>query len=1087
MSSTQHREIDSLKRRVRELEAELKDSQVNYYSLLKITNRNLKILFNNSNDLVITFRKSGEVLFCNNSLNKKLGFSENEILALNLSDIVNKDHINSVLDTMKRINTGSEFEKFETVLISKSEKNIYVNGNMTSVVERGKPAEYRCVFYDITERIRAETAQSLYYQIGNITIKENDLQQLYKTIYSKLNELLRVKNFQISFKNRTGHYQEFCINENNDKGDMIFDVQKALIDYTFLIDNAVVLDQKAIAKIGTDLGLDFQDPVPKIWLGVLIITNSKIGVMSISSYKDESAFNDKDLELLNYIAGQISLVIERQANERKIESQAATLGAIFDSSTHEIWSVDKKLRFTSFNDNYEAAFQRYYNIVPKIGESLQEVSLDKLSMDVVKFWIEKYTKAFSGEAVNFQIKTKDWEGKLVWREVFINPIFLPNDSIEEIAIIANDITKKKESENALIASEEKFRNIFVSFQDIYFRCNIDGQITMVSPSVEEVLGFSPNEVVGKKIIDYIPNRREIINMVSRTYKEKRIRNLEGHIKDAKGRVLSFYFNIRLIQKDDGTIEVEVVARDITQLRQANTQLTKAKEMAEHSLKVKERFLANMSHEIRTPMNGIIGMVDLLASTELSDEQEDYLKTIKISSQTLLTILNDILDLSKIEAGKMTLKKEPLNLTKTMEKIYRFYSQEASIKGHTIHYHVDKRIPEWIEGDETRLIQIVSNLLSNALKFNINKGDINMSVMLDTQDNLEKTIKVSVKDSGIGISKEDQNKLFQNFNQLDNSQTKNFGGTGLGLVISKELVKVMGGDIGVVSSKGRGSTFWFTFITKEITPETNRSEPEMVALTNQFNEKEPCILLVDDNEVNRKVASRILIKCGCNVTLAADGFEAIEKAKLKTYDLILMDIQMPEMDGVETTQKIKNMDLAYLPPIIAMTAYSMKEDEERFIKAGLDGYIAKPLKANALIQKVKESLEPGSLSEATTTTEKKTDDQILNYDTLNQLAKYGGESLIASALKDFEEETTLLIEKAITHYENGSFEKVKGELHTLKGNSGTLGVEKLHTQSKFIEKSLKENNFEELGDELETLQKLFEEFQLAHKNTLITNE
>ena len=1080
--------IDALKTKITSLETQLENAQKDYYSLIDKTNQNLKDLFDNSNDFIIIFKVTGEIRFANDAVKNKLGYIDKEITDLKFLDIVHEDYRRGTLQNILKITAGSRFEKFETVLISKIEKNIYVTGKMTSVFENGEPVEYRCVFYDITERIRAESAQSLYYEIGNITITENDLERLYTNIYSQLNQMLRVKNFQISLRDRNKYNQIFCINELSDQGrEMDFDVDKVLMDYAFDRKRSLIIYSDGIQKIAEQKGVEFKDPIPKIWLGVIITTANETGVMSICSYKNQSAFNNKDLELLDYISGQISLAMERQDKEEKIESQAATLGAIFDSSTHEIWSVDKKLRFTSFNENYEAAFERYYDIPPKIGESLQEVSLDLLSMKRVKFWIERYNEAFEGKSVNFQIKTKDRDDKMIWREVFINPIFLPNGRIEELAVIANDITEKKESESALIASEEKFRNIFVSFQDIYFRCDMDGIVTMISPSVQEVLGFSPKEVIGTNILQYADQKRQIINMSARVSHEERIRNIEGTIKDSLGNKMSFLFNIRVIRKDGKTKEVEGVARDITQLRQTNVQLKKAKEMAEHSLKVKERFLANMSHEIRTPMNGIIGMIDVLASTPLDEEQTEFVKTINRSSQTLLNILNDILDLSKIEAGKMDLKREPVDLVKTMEKVHSLYSQQASLKGHTLFFHVDPNIPKWILADETRLIQIISNLTSNAIKFNNKKGDINMSIRIHEKVDQEFTFKVSIKDSGIGISEKDQKALFQSFHQIDNSSTKNFGGTGLGLAISKELVRAMGGDIGVVSTLGLGSTFWFTFKSREIeSDEENQTKPE-IALTKHFIEKEPLILLVDDNDVNRKVASNILLKSGCKIVEAIDGFEAIERVKKNTYDLILMDIQMPKMDGIKATEEIRKLNLDPCPPIIAMTAYSMEEDRERFIGAGLDDYISKPIKANELIHKVKDwvSYEPKTSSEEKAPKEH-VKDMIINQETLNQLAKYGGQELVDSALMDFEEEATELVRNTIIHFKKGDFEKMRGELHTLKGNSGTLGVEKLSTQAAYIEKRLKENNFEGLKDELIKLNFLFKEFKENSKYQPVTN-
>ncbi|MEP0986523.1 PAS domain S-box protein [Ekhidna sp.] len=1080
-------DIDELKKKIANLQGQLDNTQRDYYTLVEKTNQNLKDLFDNSNDLIIIFRRTGEIRFANEAVKKKLGYSEEEIIDMKFLQAVHHEYQRGTLQNILKITAGSRFERFETVLISKSGKNIYVTGKMTSVFENDEPVEYRCVFYDITERIRAESAQSLYYQIANITITENDLEQLYKNIYHQLNQMLKVQNFHISLKEGKKYRKVFWINQNAESENFSFDVDQTLMDYTVQRDRSLIIYKDGIEKIGQQDKIEFKDPIPKIWLGVIIRTASEMGVMSICSYNDQSAFNNKDLELLDYIGGQISLAMERQHKEEKIENQAATLGAIFDSSTHEIWSVDRDFRFTSFNQNYETAFKKYYGVAPKVGTSINEVDHDLLNKDVKRFWIAKYADAFKGKFINFQTNNLDKNGKMVWREVFVNPIFLPNGRIEELSIIANDITEKKESESALIASEEKFRTIFESFQDIYFRCDTEGKITMISPSVQEVLGYASSEVINTNILEYADRTRQILEIGKRITKEERIRNVEGTLKTAKGNKLQFFFNIRLINKDDGSVEIEGVARDISQLKKTNEELKRAKEMAERSLKIKERFLANMSHEIRTPMNGIIGMIDLLASTSLDNEQSEYVKTINKSSQTLLNILNDILDLSKIEAGKMDLRQQPLHLVKTIEKVYDLFSQQASSKDNNLYYHIDEKIPDWILGDETRLIQVLSNLTSNAIKFSESKGNINMSIRLVKQRGKQFVFKVSIKDSGIGISEEDQKSLFQSFHQLDNSSSKNFGGTGLGLAISRELVKSMKGEIGVVSTPGLGSTFWFTFMAEEVSPDLVKATKTDKPFTKEFTGKQPKILLVDDNDVNRKVASSIMIKSGCQVEEAFDGFHAIEKISQEDFDLIFMDIQMPKMDGIQATSEVRKLEHGSNTPIIAMTAYSMEEDRERFLKAGLDDYLAKPIKAEMLIEKIKKWVDFKPIQVSIDSIAEKTEELVINQNTLNQLAKFGGQELIESTLMDFEEEAKLLVTNTEKFLVNKDYEKMKGELHTLKGNAGTLGVEKLSKQAAFIEKRLKENKFEGLASEVQVLKDLFNEFKESSQNLLVTNE
>jgi PAS domain S-box-containing protein len=1077
---------EGLNKEISELKSKLEQAERDYYSLIEKTNQNLKDLFDNSNDLITIFKPTGEIRFANAVVKNKLGYTEDEILDLKFIEVVHEDHRRNALQNILKITAGSLMERFETVLISKSGKNIYVTGKLTSIFENNEPVEYRCVFYDISERIRAESAQSLYYQIANITITENDLANLYQNIYSQLSQMLMVKNFNISLKSKGSYKTIFKINEHDQK--IKGDIEIALMDYTFDRKRSLIVYEEGIQKIEAQSKKKFKDPIPKIWLGVIIYVDSRPqGIMSVCNYNDQSAFNNKDLELLDFISGQISLAMERKEKEDKIENQAATLGAIFDSSTHQIWSVDRNLKFTSFNHNYAEAFKTYFGVEPQIGVSLHEIKNEPFTDEFKKFWDDKYKEAFQGKFVNFQISTVNNAGKIIWREVFLNPIFLPNGRIEELSIIANDISDKKESESALISSEEKFRTIFESFQDIYFRCTMDGFITMISPSVQELLKYDPATILGDNVMKYLRTKQPLEQIMEKLFEEKRLRDIEGVVRDAKGNKVNFLCNIRLIQKEDGITEIEGVGRDISKLKETTKELERAKDVAERSLKIKERFLANMSHEIRTPMNGIIGMLDLISSTQLDKEQSEYIKTINKSSQTLLNILNDILDLSKIEAGKMELRQDPFQLVKTIEKVYDLFSQQALLSDNVLYYHIDEKIPDWIVSDETRLIQVLSNLTSNAIKFSRKKGNINISLRLIKSVRKEHTFKVTIKDSGIGISENDQKTLFQNFHQIDNSTTKNFGGTGLGLAISKELAKSMNGDIGVVSTPGLGSTFWFTFKAKEIASKKVQLTQTDPSFTKQFVNKAPRVLLVDDNDVNRKVAKGILEKSGCEIIEAIDGYQAIRLAKKGDYDLIFMDIQMPKMSGVKATQKIKALKLKDPPPIIAMTAYSMEEDRQKFLDSGLDDYLAKPIKADVLINKVKSWLEfePNQITVEPISEQSKA--LVINQNTINQLAKFGGYELIETTLVDFEEEAEMLVKNTKKFLKKKDYKAMKGELHTLKGNAGTLGIEKLSKQAASIEKLLKANKFDNLKKEVTKLTALFEEFKESSQNMLITNE
>lgn len=1080
---TTNSDINILQDELKEVKRELQKSQKDYYALVEKTNQDLKEVFDTSNDLISIFKPNGSFTFVNEAWKNKLGYTEDNLFDMKFVDVVDPYHQKKTLESLMKITEGSGLERLETTLLTKLGRSIYVNGKLTGIFEGDRAIEYRCVFFDITERIRAESFQALYYKIANLTITPGTLATLYQNIHDQLSRMLNVKNFSLCFKksNTKGFDYTFWINEKKEES-LTRDVENLLANYAMGRGTPSMIYEEGIKKIAAQQKITLNDPLPKIWLGVIITIEGKpSGILSVFSYLDTASYNNRDLELLDFISGQVSLAMERELNEETIENQAARINAIFESSTHQIWSVDRNHEFTSFNQNYADDFEKYYNIHPEVGMSLKSIDSTLFSEKIRQLWKEKYQEAFEGRVVYFQLEQHTFKDKPVWRDVFVNPIFLPDGKIEEVSVIANDISEKKISEVALQDSEEKFRNIFESFQDIYFRCTLEGKIIMISPSAQAVLGYPTKKTLGQPIGNYFSSKETIKQVFTRITNEGQVLNFEAIAKSKKGDKIPVLCNIRVIKKKGKPNEIEGVARDITQLKKTNEELKNAKEVAERSLKVKEQFLANMSHEIRTPMNGIVGVIDLMGSTHLNEEQSEYLRTLKMSSDTLLNIVNDILDLSKIEAGKMRLKLAPVQLVKTFERIYELYSQQAHLSDNTFFYHLDKRLPKWVLIDETKLIQILSNLTSNAIKFSQTKGTINLSIQVKKQKRNLFTFKVSIKDSGIGISEEDQKKLFQNFNQLDLSSSKNYGGTGLGLAISRELIKNLGGDIGVVSTPELGSTFWFTFNAKktEAPLEDKTTEPTL----KQFATGNPKILLVDDNQINRNVASKILTKSGCAVIQAFGGVEAIEMVKKENFDLIFMDIQMPEMDGIEATHKIKDLKLKNSPPIIAMTAYSMEEDREKFLKKNMDDYLAKPIKAEKLIQLVKKWTRFEPIEVAKQTLLGQTERLVLNQNTLNQLSKYGGMELIESVLIEFDEEASTQVANADALIKAKQFEEFRRDMHTLKGNAGTLGAEKLANLATIVEKRLKENNFDKMDKFLNQLKAGLSQFKDTYKNIL----
>lgn len=391
------------------------------------------------------------------------------------------------------------------------------------------------------------------------------------------------------------------------------------------------------------------------------------------------------------------------------------------------------------------------------------------------------------------------------------------------------------------------------------------------------------------------------------------------------------------------------------LKHTIDELVIARKNAMEVAEARSLFLANMSHEIRTPMNGIIGMVDILKKTKLAEDQRDYLAIIESSGDSLLSIINDLLDYSKLEAGKLELENIPFMLSHELNNVFRMLDVLARKKDITLSLEIDEMTPDFLTGDPVRLKQIIINLVNNAIKFTHVGG---VTIKVDPQRLKGKKsiiLQFEITDTGIGISEDGKKALFQSFSQADKSTTRKFGGTGLGLVICKNLVEMMGGEIGVESVLGKGSTFWFTavfdIIAEDVYQLAVQDETTDHLKKTEFN-KRLKILLAEDNKINQKVASAILSKMGHVVDIANNGKEAVDLYRGSNYDIIFMDIQMPEMDGMEATLKIREFEEAENKvkkiPIIALTANAMEKDREKYLGAGMDDYISKPFKSEELV-------------------------------------------------------------------------------------------------------------------------------------------
>jgi PAS domain S-box-containing protein len=553
--------------------------------------------------------------------------------------------------------------------------------------------------------------------------------------------------------------------------------------------------------------------------------------------------------------------------------------------------------------------------------------------------------------------------------------------------LRDQIAERKQAEAALRESELRFRQLAENISEVFWvsspTCE---ELFYVSPAYEQIWGWSRQTIYQdpkqwfNNILeeDRPPVAQALLELSQGTNYdlEYRIRHQNGSIRWIRDRRFAIRGEDKQVMRTCG------VAEDITQRKNLETEMAKARDGALAAARMKSEFLANMSHEIRTPMNGVIGMTGLLLETELDLRQRDYAETICSSAHSLLSILNDILDFSKIEAGKLEFDNLEFVLDEVIDGALGVLVPEAQAKGLELRSEIDPKVCTGLCGDPGRLRQVLTNLLNNAVKFT-EQGEVVLRVFSQEEppsgvsfiegisDN-KTTLRFEVKDTGIGLSEDARGRIFEAFNQADQSTTRRYGGTGLGLTISRQLVKMMQGEIGVESQPGKGSIFWFTarfekhaggkatpakekpLPTKRVLlADNNATDCQIPKAKNHVSSKAPPraihdarILVAEDNKVNQHVMLLLLEDLGYTADMVANGKEALAALKHHSYDIILMDCQMPEMDGYEASRTIRR-EFDRPPRIIAMTAHALRGDREKCLAAGMDDYLSKPIIAKEL--------------------------------------------------------------------------------------------------------------------------------------------
>ncbi|MCF8233761.1 MAG: PAS domain S-box protein [Bacteroidales bacterium] len=875
-------------------------------------------LFEKAPDMYFSVDPSAIILDVNEFGAQNLGYQKEELIGESVWKVVHPDDLKDIKEQITGI-FSSKTEKSELTFrkVRKDNSVIWVHEKVHLVLnEKLKPVELLVMCRDISQQRKVddelkETKNRFLTFMdkipGSVFIKDKNSRFIFANNY------LKEKAETTEIVGKTPH--DLFRKEDADK-----DVEE---------------DQQVLEK-----GL-----ITKIAKG-----RDKVGN---ENYYKLLKFPIHSKNITSLIGGVALEITEQIKAQKELEINEERLRLAIESAREGTWD-------RNFITGEYFLSERFIDIFDL--QSKQDIPIDKIwETRVVKEDAEKarqeIEKHLRGETrsykVEYRVKQKNgrtiWvldKGRVVERDNRGKPVRMTG--------VVIDITENKNIRNALHESEELLSALSNAIPDMGFLFDEEGHILKVFASNPSYLYKPAKEISGKNISEVVPHDVALnaIKVIRKTIEKNASQKYVYQLDVPAGKKWFEGISANLDITKNGKRLVVLVVRDITERKELETRLVKARQHAENANEAKSDFLASMSHEIRTPMNTIIGMTDLTLETPLDEEQQEYIDIIKSSSTHLLDIINDILDLSKIEAGKVQFELRKFNIKRFIEEIILSLRSNAEKKNLQLDFHIDKNVPDEVQGDEIHLRQILYNLISNAIKFTDEGGCLVRLKHLKTASGKTK-IQFSVEDTGIGISQESIDVIFDNFSQAHTETKRKYGGTGLGLSITQKLIERMGGKIWVESEPNAGSVFYFT-LTFDLPKRSAAIKIDVAGPDDKLTGKQ-ChdnlkLLIAEDNDLNQRLIVRLLGNRGHSCILVENGKEAVQKLREEQFDAVFMDIQMPVMDGVEATEKIRKDETGDFDPqipIVAVTAYAFEEDRYKFIEVGMDDFIPKPINNNKL--------------------------------------------------------------------------------------------------------------------------------------------
>ncbi len=725
----------------------------------------------------------------------------------------------------------------------------------------------------------------------------------------------------------------------------------------------------------------------------------------------------------------------KQLNQR-LQQQSQYVRSLIESSLDPLITINSEGKITDVNEAME-------KITGMKRERLKNTDFFNYFTrpDTAK---AVYEEVFAtGSIVDYGLTIRHANGKLT--DVLFNGSVYKDDKgkVLGVVVVAREKMISKYSRTLIEASLDPLITI-----------NSEGKITDMNQALAEITGITREKITGTDFFDYFTDPEKAKEVYQEAFAKGIVVDSPLTIRHKDGKLTDVLFNGSVYRDERGNVMgIVIVARDITSRKKFENELIDAKrnaekaaKIAEEAVKAKQQFLSNMSHEIRTPMNAIVGFTKVVLKTELNEKQKEYINAIKISGDALIVLINDILDLAKVDAGKMTFEKIPFKLSASVYAMLHLFETKIKEKNIELVKNYDTSIPEVLVGDPVRLHQVVLNLVSNAIKFT-SHGKITVDVRMVSQDNEKAILRFSVSDTGIGIPPDRIESIFDNFQQATSGTSRLYGGTGLGLAIVKQLVTAQGGSIDVKSEVGKGSTFSFTLAFKKTKEKILNPEDENEV--DHKTAKNGRILVVEDVALNQLLMKTLLADFGYELEIAGNGRIAIEKLKDKKFDLILMDLQMPEMNGFAATEHIRNtlkLDL----PIIALTADVTTVDLEKCKAIGMNDYISKPIDDKLLLKKLNKYLEKNNNHKSSKKEKMKENagpegvQKYTNLDFLRQLTK-NNPDMISEMIHVYLEETPDLIKAMKQSLDKQDWNGLRAAAHSIIPSFSTMGMSEEYTE------------------------------------------